>query len=125
MHKVVARRPDAEGLLEAHLLNSERIQINRKEKISFVGPLLDGMVISKRILCPLVRQTAIHASRRARALTLVQKPFPTRNVLMREMIERYKTVKTFDDFLCDFFPSPKPVQPPTQATPNSNWVSAT
>jgi len=102
-----------------------RIQINRKEKILFVGPLLDGMVVNKRILCQLVRQTAIHASRRARALTLVQRPFPTRNILIREMIERYKTVKTFDEFLSDFFPSPKPATPPTQAAPSSGWVSAT
>jgi len=83
-----------------------RIQIHRKEKISFFGPLVDGMVVSKRILCPLIRQTAINASKRARSLSkFYQKPFPTRNAFIKDNILRHKANKTFDNVMIKLFPS--------------------
>jgi len=83
-----------------------RIQVTRKEKIPRFSPLLDGMILTKKILCPLVRQTAINASKRARSLSKgYQKPFPTRNVLIKEIIQRYKTEKPFEDLLSSFYPT--------------------
>src|SRR3989338_4974602 len=44
-----------------------RVQIFTKEDVSpVIGPLLDGMVVEKRVLAPLVRQTAINANRAVR-----------------------------------------------------------
>jgi len=82
-----------------------RIQVFRKERLSFFGPLLDGMVVNKEILVPLVRQTAINASRRARNLSKgFKKPFPTRNAFIKEVLLRYKVDKTFDEFLASLYP---------------------
>jgi hypothetical protein len=43
-----------------------RIQVFKKDKVDLFGPLLDGMVISKKLLPLLVRQTAINANRTVR-----------------------------------------------------------
>eukprot|EP01114_Cavostelium_apophysatum_P012785 TRINITY_DN2948_c0_g1_i1.p1 TRINITY_DN2948_c0_g1~~TRINITY_DN2948_c0_g1_i1.p1 ORF type:complete len:1028 (+),score=340.40 TRINITY_DN2948_c0_g1_i1:1417-4500(+) len=82
-----------------------RVQIFRKERIAFFGPLLDGMIVNKKILCSLARQTSINASRRARSLTKgYQRPFPTRNAFIKEIIQRFKTEKSFEEFLTAIYP---------------------
>jgi len=97
-----------------------RIQIFRKEKIPFFGPLLDGMVVNKKILCSLVRQTAINASRRARSLTKgYQRPFPTRNAFIKEIIQRFKTEKTFDEFLASLYP----VKTEVEVENKNSWLT--
>ena len=34
--------------------------------------------------------------------------FPTRNIMLRELIDRFKVSKPFDQFLSDLFPTSKP-----------------
>lgn len=81
-----------------------RIQIFRKEKVPYFGPLTDGMVVNKKILLLLVRQTAINATSRVRNLTKgYKKPFPTRFSLIKEIIERYKTDKSFSEYFSNFY----------------------
>jgi len=108
-----------------------RIQIFRKEKLQFFGPLLDGMVVNKTILTPLVRQTAINASRRARAISKgYMKPYPTRNALIKEIIQRYKSPKnlSFDEFMSSLYVA-APTGTPTDGVPvlqtakSDGWLS--
>lgn len=88
-----------------------RIQTFQKEKIPFFGPLTDGMVVNKQILCPLLRQTALNGNKRARFITTkgYQRPFPARNALIKEVIHRYSVSKVFEDFLSNFFLAPNDV----------------
>ena len=56
-----------------------RVQVYRKENVQIFGPLLHGMCINKKLLAPLVRQTAINANRYVRYNTAgYSRPFPTR-----------------------------------------------
>lgn len=48
--------------------------------------------------------------------------FQTRNMLIREMVDRYKTSKTFDDFMATLYPIPKTAQTTTAAAPGG-WVT--
>lgn len=98
-----------------------KIQIFRKEKIPFFGPLTDGMVLSKKLLAPLVRFTAFYANSRVRNATKgYKKPFPTRQAFIKEMMERYKTEKSFGDFMFNFFPNKFTSAPKgTQSSPSS------
>ena len=74
-------------------------------QIPFFGPLLDGMVVDKRILCPLVRQTAINASLRAKAHTLgSKKPYPARTAQLKEVIQRNKTEINLPEFYTNLYP---------------------
>ena len=68
------------------------------------GPLQDGMIVNKAMLAPLARLTAVNANRAVRALKKENKrPFPFRAGLIREMYERYKAERSFDDYFSTFF----------------------
>ncbi|KAJ6248525.1 tuberin [Anaeramoeba flamelloides] len=76
-----------------------RIQIFMKESVKFFGPLLTGMIISKKDLPYLARTTAMCAYRYVRYETRgYQHPFPTRWDLINETIERYKMDLSFDQY---------------------------
>ncbi|KAJ3440176.1 tuberin [Anaeramoeba flamelloides] len=76
-----------------------RIQIFMKESVKFFGPLLTGMIISKKDLPYLARTTAMCAYRYVRYETRgYQHPFPTRWDLINETINRYQMDLSFDQY---------------------------
>jgi hypothetical protein len=62
------------------------------------------MIVNKAMLAPLARLTAVNANRAVRSLKKENKrPFPFRAGLIREMYERYKAERSFDDYFSTFF----------------------
>ena len=79
-----------------------RIQIFKKDKIRFFGPLISGMVVSTALLPTLVRITAVNANNSSRLTsTLYKKPLLCRQDLIKEVNSRYKvsTSKTYLNYL--------------------------
>jgi len=82
-----------------------RVQIFTKPEVPLFGPLVNGMVVDKKVLAPLVRMTAINANKAVRYSTEgYNKPYPTRRAYVNEISERYKmnNVKN-EDFLKPLF----------------------
>jgi len=81
-----------------------RIQVFKKHPELNFGPLQDGMVVSKTVLAPLARMTAINANRAVRSLKKEnKKPLPFRASLIREICERYRTDRPVDEYFASFF----------------------
>ncbi|KAL6045583.1 Rap-GAP domain-containing protein [Balamuthia mandrillaris] len=67
-----------------------RTQVFRKEKVALFGPVLDGMVLSKKVLGLLVRQTAINANQYVRNIMQgYEHPYPTRRRYVAEFAEKF------------------------------------
>ena len=68
------------------------------------GPVIDGMILNKQLLAPLIRTTAINANRAVRSFKKEYKrPYPTRANMIREIHQRYKEEKDFESFMADIF----------------------
>lgn len=83
-----------------------RIQIFTKPEVPLVGPLMDGMLVDKSVLAPLVRMTAINANRAVRYKQQgYKKPFSTRKDLIDEIVNKFVTSKntTYHSFLQPLF----------------------
>ncbi|KAE9040512.1 hypothetical protein PR003_g4969 [Phytophthora rubi] len=66
------------------------IKIHSKDKVPPFGPLQSGMVVHQSDLARLVRQTAMNANRVCRSQTMLYvRPYPTRKILVDEIVERY------------------------------------
>jgi len=77
-----------------------RIQIYRKENVQIFGPLVHGMCVNKKLLVPLVRQTAINANRYVRYNTGgYTRPFPTRARALDEIVERFKVRRPYEELV--------------------------
>eukprot|EP01135_Chromosphaera_perkinsii_P004404 Nk52_evm7s280 gene=Nk52_evmTU7s280 len=57
---------------------------------ALLGPLFTGMIISRKVLGPMVRQTALNASRRFRLETDAARPSTLRKKQIEEIINRHK-----------------------------------
>jgi len=82
-----------------------RIQIFRKANVELFGPLQDGMVVPKRLLPLLVRQTALNANRVVRHTQPgYERPFPTRKAMLQKIADSYKMRDVeIKDFLANLF----------------------
>lgn len=83
-----------------------RIQIFTKPEVPLVGPLLDGMLVDKSVLAPLVRMTAINANRAVRYKQQgYKKPFSTRKDLIDDIVNKYVTSRNlkYQTFLQPLF----------------------
>merc|ERR1712137_339514 len=77
-----------------------RIQIYRKENVQLFGPLIHGMCVNKKLLVPLVRQTAINANRYVRYNTGgYTRPFPTRARALDEIVERFEVRRPYEELV--------------------------
>jgi hypothetical protein len=66
------------------------------------------MVLDKKILCPLIRQTAINASSRSKSLTLgFKRPYAARIGSIKDLIQKNKADKTVYELLASLYPLPK------------------
>jgi hypothetical protein len=77
-----------------HALSSDLLRVKLQGssgRINFAIPLVDGMVVNKRIIGNLVRQTAYNMSRRKRLDNdSYQPPHVRRRLKVQEMIQKYK-----------------------------------
>jgi len=81
-----------------------RIQIFKKPKVEFFGPLVSGMTVGLHMLPILVRQTAINATRCVRASVKgYKKPFVSRRESIVEIATRHKCTKSFGEFYTSFY----------------------
>ncbi|XP_049763292.1 ral GTPase-activating protein subunit beta isoform X1 [Schistocerca cancellata] len=90
----------ASGLLRVHLQGP----IGRT---SLATPLVDGMVVSRRVLGTLVRQTALNMCRRRRLDNdSYQPPHVRRRLKVQEMVQKYRCEMTQPELLTYLFTSP-------------------
>jgi len=76
-------------------------------KMNFATPLVDGMVVSRRAVGPLVRQTALNMCRRKRLeADVYQPPHVRRKQKIQEMVQKYRSHMTEAEFYAHLFNSP-------------------
>ncbi|KAH9502610.1 hypothetical protein Btru_073906 [Bulinus truncatus] len=88
------------GLFRIHMMEYEKTQ----SKMSIAIPLVDGMVISRRTLGSMVRQTAINICRRRRLESeYYQPPHVRRKLKIQEMVSKYKCTMSPAEFYTALF----------------------
>uniref|UniRef100_A0A336MJE4 CSON013173 protein n=1 Tax=Culicoides sonorensis TaxID=179676 RepID=A0A336MJE4_CULSO len=96
-------------LIFLHSLNNGLIRIKLQGptgRVNFATPLIDGMILSKRVVGNLVRQTCLNMSRRRRLDNDVyQPPHVRRRVKVQEMVQRYKMDMSEPELLAYLFKS--------------------
>ncbi|XP_069158153.1 ral GTPase-activating protein subunit beta isoform X4 [Procambarus clarkii] len=76
-------------------------------KLNMAGPLVDGQVVSRRVLGTLVRQTAINMCRRRRLESdSYQPPHVRRKLRIQEMVQKYRYEMNEPEFYTHLFTSP-------------------
>jgi hypothetical protein len=89
----------ASGLLRVHLQGPSG-------RVGLASPLIDGMVLSRRALGPLVRHTALNMARRRRLDSdSYQPPHIRRRLKIQEMVQKYKREMTKPELLTYLFSS--------------------
>ncbi|XP_055878983.1 ral GTPase-activating protein subunit beta-like isoform X3 [Biomphalaria glabrata] len=93
------------GLFRIHMMEYEKTQT----KMSIAIPLVDGMVVSRRTLGSMVRQTAINICRRRRLESeYYQPPHVRRKLKIQEMVSKYRcSVSPAEFYTALFQDSPK------------------
>ncbi|PRP87619.1 ral GTPase-activating protein subunit alpha-1-like [Planoprotostelium fungivorum] len=85
-----------------------RVQILRKPKVLFFGPLMDEMVVPLETLAVMVRQTAVHANRNVRNLTKgYVRPVNQRFGQLRQIVEKYRDNLPMGDTAAQLFVPPQ------------------
>jgi len=92
-----------------HALKSGLYRIHLKgppSRINMATPLVDGMVVSRRILGPLVRQTALNLAKRRRLdHESYQLPHVRRKLKIQELASRYRAELKASEFYTALFSS--------------------
>jgi hypothetical protein len=81
-----------------------RVQIKKKDKIPFFGPLVDGSLVSPSVLPPLVRATVINANRVVRIATTqgsIVRPVQARAKLLQEIAVKYRKEVDFQGMMME------------------------
>lgn len=90
-----------------HALNSGLLRVKLQApqgRMNFATPLVDGMVVSKRVIGSLVRQTAYNMAKRKRLDSdSYQPPHVRRRLKVQEMIQKYKLDLTEPELLTHLF----------------------
>uniref|UniRef100_A0A1Q3FDF3 Putative ral gtpase-activating protein subunit beta n=1 Tax=Culex tarsalis TaxID=7177 RepID=A0A1Q3FDF3_CULTA len=75
-------------------------------RMNFAIPLIDGMVVSRRVIGSLIRQTAYNMAKRRRLDNdSYQPPHVRRRIKVQEMMQKYKKDMTEPELLADLFKS--------------------
>jgi len=97
---VIFLQPLASGLVRVKLAG-------HVGKMNLATPLVDGMVVSRRALGPLVRQTALNMCRRKRLeADTYQPPHVRRKHRIQELVQKYRSHMTEAEFYAHLFNSP-------------------
>ncbi|KAK3862467.1 hypothetical protein Pcinc_031674 [Petrolisthes cinctipes] len=76
-------------------------------KLSMAGPLVDGQVVSRRVLGTLVRQTTLNMCKRRRLESdSYQPPHVRRKLRIQEMVQKYRYELNEPEFYTHLFTSP-------------------
>ena len=90
-----------------HALNSGLLRVKLQappNRMNFAIPLVDGMVVSRRIIGSLVRQTAFNMAKRKRLESdSYQPPHVRRRLKVQEMSQKYKLDLTEPELLTHLF----------------------
>eukprot|EP00105_Crassostrea_gigas_P012708 XP_011428787.1 PREDICTED: ral GTPase-activating protein subunit beta-like [Crassostrea gigas] len=94
-------------LIYIHALQNGLFRIHMEGntgKISMAIPLVDGMVVSRRTLGSMVRQTAINIGRRKRLESdSYQPPHVRRKIKIQEIVDKYHLKMTESEFYTALF----------------------
>ena len=81
-----------------------RVQVSSKHDVPPFGPLFDNCIVHQTSLAPLVRATAINASRAKRLkLAYYQSHFEERSRLIESIVQNHKEKLSFEDFTVQFY----------------------
>lgn len=90
-----------------HALNSGLLRVKLQApqgRMNFATPLVDGMVVNKRVIGSLIRQTAYNMAKRKRLESdSYQPPHVRRRLKVQEMIQKYKLDLTEPELLTHLF----------------------
>lgn len=108
------RLPPCTVLIYLHLMQSGLVRVRVQHHSTSTGrgaqlatPLVDGAVVSRRSLGPLVRQTAINVSRRRRLDSdSYQPPHVRRRLKLQDILHKYKRDLTIPELLTYLFTTP-------------------
>ncbi|KAG1519702.1 hypothetical protein G6F52_008364 [Rhizopus delemar] len=74
------------------------------ENMMILGPLVDGIVVSRHALGSMIRRTAISAHQACRVVTdTFTRPYVARKEYIEEMANRHRTTPTLSEFYYDLF----------------------
>nr|XP_049465451.1 ral GTPase-activating protein subunit beta isoform X5 [Anopheles coluzzii] len=109
-HGTVASIPSSECfIIYLHALSSSLLRVKLQGpvgRMNFAIPLIDGMVVNKRVIGSLIRQTACNMAKRKRLDNdSYQPPHVRRRIKIQEMMQRYKKDLTEPEMLADLFKS--------------------
>ncbi|KAB7493803.1 Ral GTPase-activating protein subunit beta [Armadillidium nasatum] len=83
------------------------LKIKAYNLLNLAGPLVDGQVISRRVLGALVRQTALNMCKRRRLESdSYQPPHVRRKFKIQEMVQKYKCEMNESEFYTHLFSTP-------------------
>lgn len=103
-------RPGDCFIIFLHWLNSGLLRVHLQGpsgRMNLATPLVDGMVVSRRTLGPLIRQTAINMSRRKRLDSdTYQPPHVRRRLKVQDIVNKYKREMTEPELLTYLFSNP-------------------
>jgi hypothetical protein len=128
-------RPESRDDVRAAIDDDEaglfRIQILSAARVPPFGPLQDGMLVSRALLAPMIRWTALNANRAVRYSTVgYGRPYPTRKKYIDDVAVRYAATSPqaaapagMEAFLTELFPPPPSPPSTATATPSSNGSS--
>ncbi|XP_055591583.1 ral GTPase-activating protein subunit beta isoform X4 [Uranotaenia lowii] len=93
-----------------HALNSGLLRVKLHGptgRMNFAIPLIDGMVVSRRVIGSLIRQTAYNMAKRRRLDNdSYQPPHVRRRIKVQEIMQKYKKDMTEPEMLADLFKAP-------------------
>uniref|UniRef100_A0A182JDQ4 Ral GTPase-activating protein subunit alpha/beta N-terminal domain-containing protein n=1 Tax=Anopheles atroparvus TaxID=41427 RepID=A0A182JDQ4_ANOAO len=96
-------------IIYLHALSSSLLRVKLQGpvgRMNFAIPLIDGMVVSKRVIGSLIRQTACNMAKRKRLDNdAYQPPHVRRRIKIQEMMQKYKKDLTEPEMLADLFKS--------------------
>ncbi|XP_058168057.1 ral GTPase-activating protein subunit beta [Anopheles ziemanni] len=94
-------------IIYLHALSSSLLRVKLQGpvgRMNFAIPLIDGMVVSKRVIGSLIRQTACNMAKRKRLDNdSYQPPHVRRRIKIQEMMQKYKKDLTEPEMLADLF----------------------
>ncbi|XP_049281272.1 ral GTPase-activating protein subunit beta isoform X3 [Anopheles funestus] len=94
-------------IIYLHALSSSLLRVKLQGpvgRMNFAIPLIDGMVVSKRVIGSLIRQTACNMAKRKRLDNdSYQPPHVRRRIKIQEIMQKYKKDLTEAEMLADLF----------------------
>lgn len=114
LFNISIRLPPCTVLIYLQLMQSGLVRVRVQHHGGTTGrgaqlatPLIDGAVVSRRSLGPLVRQTAINVSRRRRLDSdSYQPPHVRRRLKLQDILHKYKRDLTIPELLTYLFTTP-------------------